>query len=231
MSKLNIIHFETLPSTNTYAKENAEKLLLPALIIADGQTNGRGRRGKSFFSPSGTGLYMTLVFKAPDNCELITCAAAVSVCRELEALGAKPEIKWVNDVFSDGHKVCGILTELFGKDDQLFVAVGIGINLTTVSFPEELSAAGSLNIDCEKSELAEKTAERLLGYIKNSNDGNIIRDYKKRLFVLGRQITYTKNGEEFSAKAIDINDSCNLIVERSDGIIDTLSSGEISIKL
>ena len=65
MSKLNIIHFETLPSTNTYAKENAEKLLLPALIIADGQTNGRGRRGKSFFSPSGTGLYMTLVFKAP----------------------------------------------------------------------------------------------------------------------------------------------------------------------
>ena len=88
-----------------------------------------------------------------------------------------------------------------------------------------------MNIDCEKSELAEKTAERLLGYIKNSNDGNIIRDYKKRLFVLGRQITYTKNGEEFSAKAIDINDSCNLIVERTDGIIDTLSSGEISIKL
>ena len=144
MSKLNIIHFETLPSTNTYAKENAEKILLPALIIADGQTNGRGRRGKSFFSPSGTGLYMTLVFKAPDNCELITCAAAVSVCRELEALGAKPEIKWVNDVFSDGHKVCGILTEMDMFADRIdHVIVGTGVNVNQTMIPEELSQSAT----------------------------------------------------------------------------------------
>lgn len=231
MHQLNIIHFKALPSTNTYAKENAETLSLPALIIADGQTAGRGRRGKSFFSPSGTGLYMTLVFEAPDDCSLITSAAAVSVCIELESLGLAPKIKWVNDIFFEDKKVCGILTELFKKDGRSFVAAGIGLNLTTAYFPPELNSAGSININCAKSELAERTAKRLLGFIENNDSKRILIEYKKRLFVLGKQITYVKNGEEFSARAVDINSACNLIVKRSDGLTDTLSSGEISIKL
>jgi len=77
MSEINLIYFDILPSTNTYAKENINTLELPSLIIANGQTAGRGRQGKSFFSPYDTGLYMTLVFEAPQNYSLITPAAAV----------------------------------------------------------------------------------------------------------------------------------------------------------
>lgn len=231
MDRINIYFFESLPSTNSYAKENISALSLPALILANGQTNGRGRQGNSFFSPSDTGLYMTAVFPAPSDCGLLTPLAAVSVCESLEKYGIEPKIKWVNDVFVNTKKICGILTELFTYEKNQYIALGVGINLTTKVFPSELSQAGSAEIECNKKQLALDILNRILDYIEKNNCTSIIENYRSRLFILGKQITYSKNGICYSATVTDINSQCNLIVKRADGTEDTLSSGEISIKI
>lgn len=230
MAEIHSIFFDTVPSTNTYAKENVGKLTLPSLIVANGQTAGRGRQGKSFFSPSDTGLYMTLVFEAPQNCSLLTPLAAVAVCNILKAYGADPKIKWVNDIFIGGHKVCGILTERFAYEGKSCIALGIGINLTTAEFPADLQIAGSAGIECDRQKFALEISELVLEYVYSPDDEYIINEYRKLLFVIGKQITYSKNNILYTAKVKDINGQCNLIVERNDGP-DVLSSGEISIKI
>lgn len=228
MSQINIQYFETIDSTNTYAKRYALTLSLPALIIADEQTAGRGRRGNSFFSPKNTGLYMTLVTDEPNNPELITPAAAVAVCKVLERHGVMPKIKWVNDLFYNKKKVCGILSERIAANKKNIIAIGIGINLTTAEFPEELSLAGNINLDIKKEKLAEEIANELLIQI---NSCETVSEYRKRLFILGNEISYSYNGITQTAMAVDINECCNLIVRNSDGSTRILSSGEISIKL
>ena len=223
--------FEVLPSTNTYAKENLNNLTMPSLIIANEQTAGRGRRGNSFFSPKDTGLYMTLVFEEKGNSELLTPIAAVAVCEVLEKIGINPKIKWVNDIFIDGKKVCGILAERYISNGKAFIILGIGINISTVNFPKELIAAGSLNIDCNKELLANEISEKILDYVNNPEDREIISKYKSRLFILGKEVSYFKNNIKFTGNVKDINSFCNLIVTLPDGKEDILSSGEISIIL
>ena len=223
--------FKTLPSTNTYAKEEIANLTLPSLIIANEQTAGRGRRGNSFFSPKDTGLYMTLVFKENCNPELLTPAAAIAVCNALEKFGINPKIKWVNDVFLNNKKVCGILTERFIHSGCAYIALGIGINISTCNFPEGLDIAGSINTDCDKSELADDICKNILEYVETPDNENIIRKYRRLLFILGRKVSYVKNNTEYSGTAIDINDQCNLIIRHADGSEAVLSSGEISIKI
>lgn len=174
---------------------------------------------------------MTLVFPSPQKCELLTPAAAVAVCEALETLGVQPKIKWVNDIFIDEHKACGILTECFLFDGKAYIALGVGINLTTSVFPDDLQIAGSININCDKTNLARDISEKILEYVEKTNDDYILTEYRKRLFVIGKSIMYIKNNIEYSATVKDINEHCNLIVETSDGNNDILSSGEISIKI
>lgn len=222
------IHFDVIDSTSNYAKTNAYNLNLPALITADEQTNGRGRRGNSFFSPKGTGLYMTLVFEAPDNCKLITPAVAVAVCNTLENYGLSPKIKWVNDLFLNNKKICGILTEIISFENKKILSVGIGINLTTVDFPSEIPVAGSINQDINKQKLSAEISERILETVYSDN---IVEEYRKRLFIIGMTVSYQKNNKEYTASVVGINENCNLIVKLENGTEDILSSGEISIKI
>ncbi len=224
------LKFETLPSTNTYAKENINNLMLPSLIIADSQTAGRGRRGNSFFSPKNTGLYMTLFFEEKGNSELLTPLAAVAVCKELEKLGANPKIKWVNDIFIDSKKICGILAERQIHNGRFYIILGIGINISTSEFPEELEIAGCLGIDCDKEILAENISKRILGYISAPESVDIINEYRNRLFIIGKEVSYFRNNIKYIGTVKDINSQCNLIITLSDGE-DILSSGEISIIL
>lgn len=228
MDMINKVKLDCVDSTNNYAKKNISALPLPSLITAEMQTAGRGRQGKSFYSPDKTGLYMTLAFEAPESCDLLTAAAAVAVCLELEAAGAKPQIKWVNDVYLDGLKICGILAECFICEGRKYIALGIGINITTKDFPNDIPNAGSLNINCDKVMLADGIAKR---FFELTDSKYILSEYEKRLFVIGKTVTYTKNGTEYTAKVKGINSLCNLIVIRTDGCEDILSSGEISIKL
>lgn len=228
MKKLNFLKFDILPSTNNYARENIDKLTLPCVIIANMQTAGRGRRGNSFYSPAGTGLYMTAVFEAPDDCSLLTPLAAVAVCKVLESKGFEPKIKWVNDIFIDNKKICGILTEIFNYKGSSIIALGIGINITTTNFPDELDCASSLGKDIDKDSLAKEITETILELTDNKS---ITDEYSERLFIIGKRINYKKNNIEYTATVKGINEVCNLIVTLADGSEDILSSGEISIKL
>ena len=134
--------FDTADSTNNAAKRECS--YTPTLVAAAAQTLGRGRHGKSFFSPTG-GIYMSLVLPKADFFELATVRAAVAVCRVIERFSPdKTEIKWVNDIFSDGRKVSGILCELV--EDT--VIVGIGINININEFPDEISyTAGAVKLE------------------------------------------------------------------------------------
>ncbi len=228
----NRIHFDSVDSTSSYARRNASLLVPPCIITASHQTNGRGRQGKSFFSPKDTGLYMTLILQAEPKSALITPAAAVAVCKAIEAItDIKPSIKWVNDIFVNGKKVCGILSECFCENGKTYISVGVGINLTTSEFPDELVQAASLGIECSKENLSLLIANGITEYINSPDDEYIMNEYRKRLFIIGKKITYEKNGNNFDATVYDINEKCNLIVQSDNGNTDILSSGEISIKV
>lgn len=229
---MNVLKFDVLDSTSTYARENASTLPLPSLIIANTQTNGRGRRGNSFYSPENTGLYMTLLFECEDSIPLITPATAVIVCKTIEKhFGILPKIKWVNDIFLDGKKICGILSECFKSNGKMLISLGIGINLTTSYFPDNLPNAGSLGIDCEKDKLAVYISEAILHYVRNPNETLILSEYEKRLFIIGKNISFTENNIKYNAVVKGINSQCNLMVSLPDNTEKNLSSGEISIIL
>ena len=228
----NRINFDSVDSTSSYARRNASLLETPCIITASHQTSGRGRQGKSFFSPKDTGLYMTLLIQDEPESALITPAAAVAVCKAIESLtDIEPTIKWVNDIFVSNKKVCGILSECFRENGKTYISVGVGINLTTTEFPADLIQAASLGVECSKERLSLLIADGITEYISNPDDEYILNEYRKRLFVIGQKITYEKNGVLCEATVCDINDKCNLIVKRNDSSLDILSSGEISIKL
>lgn len=175
---------------------------------------------------------MTLLFEAKGSIPLITPAAAVAVCDVLKRKHSiSADIKWVNDIFLDGKKVCGILSECFSVGGKTLIAVGIGINLSTEIFPDNLPQAGSLGISCGKTELARNISEFILQYAENPDEKFILSEYEKRLFVTGKTISFKENNEQYSAVVRGINDQCNLIVELPDKTVKTLSSGEISIIL
>lgn len=227
--------FDTVSSTNTVAVELSEKHDRDMLIAATTQTDGRGRQGKSFFSPSG-GVYFSLV--THPKCELtdavnITSATAVFVAKAIEELTAlSPKIKWVNDIYIDGKKVCGILCQSVFKGSKLDrVVIGIGINVKSQNFPEEISSiAGSLNVDIDANILAAKISERIFDFCKNPHDKAYLEYYKKKSCVIGEKIIFYENGIEHLGKALDIDDNAALIVEEN-GTTKKLTGGEITVRV
>ena len=166
-----LFYYPTIDSTNTQAKrllKEGEKP--PFLVVASEQTAGRGRQGKSFYSPKNTGIYLSLVIseKADEDMVSVTTAASVAVCRAVEKLtDEKPEIKWVNDVYVNGKKVCGILCEsVLDGQDSASVIIGIGVNITTSHFPSEIENAGSLCLDVEKEALVAEITNELFKVCK-----------------------------------------------------------------
>ena len=225
-----ILHFDEITSTNDYVKENAGTLTLPCLVTARQQTKGRGRGEKSFYSPKDTGVYFTLIFRAKENFDFITPAAAVCVCREIKKLtGIETQIKWVNDIFLDSKKIGGILSERFSVKGESLTAVGIGINLTTNDFPAELPLASSLGKEVDKNQLSLSVVNSLLEINKKPNREEIFTEYSNRLFIVGKTVSFALNGKIFRGKAVGINEDFNLLVD-CEGEIFTLSSGEISIR-
>jgi BirA family biotin operon repressor/biotin-[acetyl-CoA-carboxylase] ligase len=225
--------YKNIDSTNNEAKKrarNGEKM--PQLICAESQSAGRGRLGRSFYSPDGTGLYMSLAFEVKTDMAdalSVTSAAAVAAAEAIEELSeAKCLIKWVNDIYSGGRKVCGILAEAVLSEKRNIIIVGIGVNCTTADFPEDIKdRAGSIG-KIDRNILAALISEKLLRYVKDLHSRCWMDDYRKRSMVLGKDITYTENGIARKAKAISIDDNGGLVVD--DGEIRTLSTGEISIR-
>ena len=211
------------------------------VVIAERQTSGRGRLGRSFFSPAGSGIYMSVLNKPSFPAEkavLVTTAVSVAVCRAIEKVsGKRPLIKWVNDLYLNGKKICGILTEAIrdAKSGKIeYIVIGIGINCSETDFPDDIkNIAGSI---CEREEsfsrnelIAEIMKEiNSLGDFADSKD--FIDEYKRRSLVLGKEIRILGQTEEL-ATAVDIDENGGLVVRLSGGETKILSSGEISIRL
>lgn len=228
---MKFFEFKSIDSTNEEAKRKitgGEQL--PFAVISDMQTSGRGRLGRSFYSPKNTGLYFSLalpVSKITDTVTLTVKAAAATASAIEKFSGKKVGIKWVNDIFLDGKKICGILTQTVTENNQInSVVVGIGINLTTEVFPDDLKAiAGSLGIRLPTEKFIEKIYTDLI------NENYEWYDYYlSHSTVIGKEISFTENGKTDYAVATDINKSGGLIVKLNCGSFKTLSTGEITVR-
>ncbi len=225
---VNTVILRETDSTNSEAKRRVlSGESLPMLVISDSQTGGRGRLGRSFYSPGGTGLYMSLAYEAEEDMTeavKITSAAAVAVCRAIEELSSTQcMIKWVNDVYIDEKKVCGILTEATSISGKTVIILGIGVNCTTDKFPEDIrSRAGSAGIE-NREALAWAICRHVTAFLSGEN---FIDEYRRRSLVLGREVTYIKNGETRKGVAAAVEDNGALLL--LDGTV--LSSGEITLR-
>jgi BirA family biotin operon repressor/biotin-[acetyl-CoA-carboxylase] ligase len=199
--------------------------------------------GRSFYSPASTGLYLSIILRPTlnlDDSMLITTTAAVAVAQAIEKITNKAvQIKWVNDLFIDGKKVCGILTEAslnIENGGLEYAVVGIGINITTKDFPDEIKEiAGSILSEKPDdkpitSVLAAEVLNNLADSMESITDRIYLSKYKKRSFLPGEEIYVLRGNNSFPAKAVDIDDRARLIVEYPDGKREALSSGEVCIR-
>ena len=233
---MKIFRYDITDSTNTRAKEYVRQNDCEcALFIANAQSAGRGRQGKSFYSPDSTGLYMTYVYKtdmALTDTVYITTAASVAVLEAIKQVSGKsPLIKWVNDIYLEGKKICGILCETvtdYKTGRVTHLIIGVGINLETTLFPKEIEdIAGSLG-SVDKDKLSDLIVKNLEKYCINGEP--FLETYRQNSLVIGNDIVYIKNGVSHTAHATGIDDNGGLIINEN-GTVMTLSSGEISVKI
>lgn len=231
--------YDTLESSNRTAKLLAlDGAPHGTLVLTAHQSAGRGRLGRVFESPSGKGVYLSVLLRPAASAQTATIGAAVAVCRAVQELcGLELGIKWVNDLYYQGKKVCGILTEA-GTDLESgrleWLVVGIGLNLTSrpEDWPEELRPiAGSLYpggpAPVSRAALAGAIARELLGLCP---DFDCLDEYRARCFVPGHWVTVCTGTESYAAKAVNIDDAGRLIVQREGGRTEALCHGEVSIR-
>lgn len=232
-------------STNTLLWQHALGGAMDGtVVIAKSQTGGRGRLGRSFCSEQG-GLYLSLLLRpdiaAADAC-LVTPVAALAVAQATERLaGIKADIKWVNDVFCRGKKVCGILTEasinpLTAKTNFVVVGVGLNVYKPADGFPAELKQIADALFEHNDQKqglmdkLAAEIARLITEYSANIKNESLLREYKSRCFVIGSDVNVSRGDESFTARAVDITKDYALVVETEDGCRRTLISGEVSVR-
>ena len=257
--------FKEIDSTNTYAKKllsesgnlrgehgsltEAGKKLNKSLFTAESQNAGRGRLGRSFCSPAKTGLYFSLVY-APENGitnpAKLTAYAAVAVCRVLKKLfGITPGIKWINDIFAGGKKICGILAEGFtnfetGSIEAAIIGIGINIRANPEAFTGKLAEiAGSLegcldtHLNADRAQIAALISGTFFQLFEE--DSSLVMDeYRSLSFLTGKTITVhpiiDDEKSTYRATVIGIDDNAGLIVKTESGETKTLSSGEVSLR-
>lgn len=219
------VFLEETDSTNRVAKELARQgAPHGTAVLAERQSAGRGRLGRAFFSPEG-GLYLSVILYPQCSVEdwaLLTPMAAVAVCRALaQVCGLSPGIKWVNDLYLGGKKLCGILCEGCGE----VVIVGVGMNLRTPEggFPADIPAA-ALDVPVDRKALAEAIRQQLL------QPEDFLAEYRERCLLLGKTVTvHPVSGDPYEARALDIDSRGRLVVESLRGR-EALDSGEVSVR-
>ena len=238
-------YFNTVDSTNNYLKRQA---LLGAphgtVAVADCQTGGKGRLGRSFQSPGGVGIYLSMLLR-PDcpqeQLMHLTCAVGTAMCDALEeAAGIRPGIKWTNDLVCEKRKLSGILVELLNDTQgKLCVIIGIGVNCCQqlTDFPEELrDRAGSLAMvtgrRIDRPKVAAAMMEALANMDRNLLTGKeaMLEQYRRDCVTLGQKISVVRGDEIRHGTALDIGDDGDLIVRFDDGHTEAVSSGEVSIR-
>lgn len=238
----------SIDSTNTQARRLAEqKMSAPYLVVAHAQTAGKGRLGRSFYSPAGSGLYMTLALdlRADEaTVSRVTPAAAVAVSRALEVVCQKQvQIKWVNDLYLDGKKICGILTEAIPTSNNIRVLVGIGINITTQSFPEGMrNPAGAVlaptDAPVDLSLLCATVVSGLVDALYRDSTEETLFYYRSRLMLLGKRVVCSRNFAldgtpdpscSVEGRIMGVDDDYGLILNLDDATQTVLRGGEISV--
>lgn len=238
--------YKCLESTNSQAKQFAldgEKDKL--LVLSEEQTAGRGRKGRSFYSPAGTGIYMSFLFRPTreqsKNVVLVTTAASVAVCRAIRKVTKqKPTIKWVNDIYLRDKKICGILTEAISGTksngiDAVIVGIGLNIKEPEDGFSEEIKEiAGTI---CKQGENISRNAlvsaiiNELFFVYERLSEKEYMDDYRKWSNVLGKCVTYTEGTEWKQGIAVAIDEDGGLIIQRQDGSRQVLRTGEITVRV
>ncbi len=244
-----LLVFDSVDSTNNVLKDLASKgAVSGTVVIADQQTGGKGRRGRSFASPSGAGIYLSYLFKPDsgfDKISDLTSWTAVAVSDAItSAYGLDSQIKWVNDLLMNRKKICGILTEVTVEGESGFIdtcIIGIGVNVNEDNFPPEISEiATSISMENggKKFVRAELAAEIIRSMDKLAAnwpcDPYYIERYRELNITTGSRITafpqMTENGQGRTGKAVAINDDFSLKVEFDDGSTENLRSGEVSVR-
>lgn len=240
-----VLYFDTIDSTNTKARELAEKgYPSGTLVVADKQESGKGRRGRSWVSPSGTGIFMTLMIKPdinPNNASMLTLVAALAVAKAITSVtGEEALIKWPNDIVINGKKVCGILTEMNAQFDYInHIVVGIGINVHNESFPEEISQmASSLMIEAggkrfHRAQIIAETMSYFEQYydtfLETQDLSALVREYDELLVNRNKSVRVLDPKEPFDGKAMGITPKGELIVDTWESR-KLVSSGEVSVR-
>ena len=242
----NTVVFNQLESTNNYLKDNFENINDDFYtVIAKKQTKGKGRLGRSFYSPNETGIYFSFLIKPEFNINLsntITTFASVAVRRAIRKVFPQidPKIKWVNDIYVENKKVCGILTEglynvELGKFDYIIVGIGINVYIPETGFPKEIEdIAGYLTcekINDGKNLLIANVLNEFHDIYEKHDVDEINKEYKENCFIIGKRVRVIQNGVEKEATVKDIDELFRLVVIYDNGEIDILQSGEISIRL
>lgn len=248
--------FKTIDSTNTEAKRrltssSRAESLHGTILFAEHQSAGRGRFSRSFYSPRGAGLYFSLIFcpsiparteREVPSSDLYTVISATIICRCLKALGFAPQIKWVNDIYLNGKKICGILSEgIIDMETSSVQAViiGIGLNVKESNFPPELkNKAGSLFTEAEvpspnrnvlASSIISSLIEALYGLLSQEN---LMQEYKSLSLLTGKKVRVLPfAGTPYEVLVLGISDLGHLIIETDDGKKEELISGEVSLEL
>ena len=215
-----------------------------AVLVSNHQSSGRGRQGRSFFSPADTGVYLSLLLRPKDllprQALSLTTMAAVAACDAIESVSGKPAgIKWVNDVYMDGKKVCGILTEASVSVESgalEYVVLGVGMNVYPPEggFPGELAATAGTIFPTGQSDGKNMLAAAFLNrfwalYLSGDFTGFVAR-YREKSILTGKKVWVDTPGGKEEAQVLEIDDHCGLKVRYSDGTLQTLVSGEVSIR-
>ncbi|MGI6239927.1 MAG: biotin--[acetyl-CoA-carboxylase] ligase [Christensenellales bacterium] len=238
---------DTVDSTNNYLKMRAQEGAPDGLIaIADAQTRGKGRLGRSFLSPGGRGIYLSMLLRPEGSAAPvahITAMVAVAVSDAIEAVaGVRPGIKWVNDLLIGGKKICGILTEMSVEGESgciSYIVTGIGVNVhgAQADFPPELresatSIAAETGVKVRRAALAAEMIRRLdeLWDAWPGDPRAYVAPYRRDCVTIGREVRYERDGAEVRGFAEDIDDAFGLIVRLPSGERETLNSGEVSVR-
>lgn len=232
---------ESVDSTNDYAKKKAKELVDGSVIISLEQVKGKGRRGRSFHSGKGDGIYLSIILKPgfePTKAPFITSIAGAALVNTFNKFNIQTKVKWPNDVLINGKKVAGILTEMSADMEFIeYIVLGVGINVSGLEFPNELkNIATSLKLegyDVKKLSIIWQFIyefELLYNLYLNENTSEVVNILRNNSSVLGKQINVHYMNEIESAIAVDINNQGALIIKTQEGEVKELSSGEISIR-
>lgn len=240
-----VVYYSEVDSTNTVAKQLAEEgKAHGTLVVADKQYSGRGRRGKSWESPVGTGIWMSIILKPeiePANASMLTLIMALGVVKACQEItGMEGKIKWPNDLVINKKKICGILTEMSAQVDYInHIVVGVGINVNMESLPDEISEfASSLRLEGKQSynraKLIVKTMEYFELYYEEfikTQDLSLLQDeYNSYLINLEKEVKVFTQKDEFQGIAKGINKRGELIVRKEDGHRIHVYAGEVSVR-